>query len=242
MMLPLTLAPKPPVPVPLGPTNDELAAVLDAMAELLVRLDEPNPYRVRAYLNAAASLRDEEEPVVVRYAEGGAKALEDLDGVGLNLAAHLADYIETGRIRLYDRLMEVADPEALFRSVPGIGPDLARRFVEELGLTSLAALERALFDGRVEALEGVGPRTAEGLRLQLNTILHRAQRLRARRVRRQMLSQRVRRWRAEQRGPIPVDPSPSDPTPGAPAEPLPAADDDGHTLRIVERPPLRRVA
>lgn len=238
MMTPVSLAQKPVVPAPLGPSNDELAAVLGAMAELLVRIEEPNPYRVRAYLNAAESLRAEDEPVVVRYVEGGAKALEALDGVGLNLAAHLADYIETGRIRLYDRLMEVADPEALFRSVPSIGPDLARRLVDDLGLASLAALERALLDGRVEALDGIGPRTVEGLRLQLNTILHRAQRLRARRVRRQMLAQRVMRWRAAQRGPLPSDPTPVDPTPAPTAQ----TEGDGHTLRIVERPALRRVA
>ncbi|MEM9999002.1 MAG: helix-hairpin-helix domain-containing protein [Bacteroidota bacterium] len=241
MLTPVALAPKPAVPAPLGPTNHELAAVLDAMAELLVRIEEPNPYRVRAYLNAAASLRAEEEPAVVRYVEGGAKALEALDGVGLNLAAHLADYIETGRIRLYDRLMEVADPEALFRSVPGVGPDLARRLVEDLGLTSLAALERALLDGRVEALPGIGTRTVEGLRLQLNTILHRAQRLRARRVRRQMLAQRVHRWRAAQRGPLPNDSGPSDPTP-APPQPATTLAQDDTVLRIVERPALRRVA
>jgi DNA polymerase/3'-5' exonuclease PolX len=181
----------------IGPTNEELAGVLEEMGALLTRLGEPNPYRIQAYLQAAGMLREHEEPVVLLYGAGGRKALMDLPGIGVSLATHLAQYIEDGRAGLHDRLREAADPVALIASVPGIGEGLARRIVRELDVTTLTELEKAVQDGRLAALEGFGPRRLEGLRLQLNSILHRAARRRARRVRRDLVRLAAERARAE---------------------------------------------
>ena len=182
---------------PIGPTNEELAGVLEEMGALLTRLGEPNPYRIQAYLQAAAMLRELDEPVVLLYGAGGRKALLDLPGIGVSLATHLAQYIEDGRAGLHDRLREAADPVGLIASVPGIGEALARRIVDELGVTTLTELEKAVQDGRLAALEGFGPRRLEGLRLQLNSVLHRASRRRARRVRRDLVRLSAARARAE---------------------------------------------
>jgi DNA polymerase/3'-5' exonuclease PolX len=171
---------------PALPTNDELAGVLEQMAEALVTLGEPNPYRVQAYLTAAETLRADEQPLAARYGAGGRKALMELPGVGTAIATHLAQYLETGRAGLRDRLLTAVDPAKLLGTVPGLGGALARRVVDELGVDSLAELERACYDGRLLALEGFGPRRLEALKLQLNTILHRAARRRLRRVRRQL--------------------------------------------------------
>lgn len=171
----------------IGPTNIELAEALEQMADLLVRNGEPNPYRVQAYLQAAALIRDEEEPLARAYGEHGREALLDLPGVGVSLAAHLAQYIETGRVGLRDRLLAATDPAALLSTLPSVSYRLGRRLVDELDVRSLAELERAAHDGRLLALEGIGPRTVEAIRLQLNSILSRTARRRARRVRRQTL-------------------------------------------------------
>ncbi|MDX1419847.1 MAG: helix-hairpin-helix domain-containing protein [Rubricoccaceae bacterium] len=182
----------------IGPTNEELAGVLEEMAALLTKMNEPNPYRVQAYLQAAAMLREHEVPAALLYAEGGRKALMELPGVGVSLALHLAQYIEDGRAGLHDRLRAAADPIGLLASVPGIGEALARRIVDELEVTTLTELEKAVQDGRLAALDGFGPRRLEGLRLQLGAILHRATRRRARRVRRDLLRLAAARARAEQ--------------------------------------------
>lgn len=175
------------LPAPTGPTNHELADLLAQMAALLVRRGEPNPYRVQAYVHTADLIRTLDEPVALAYARGGREALLALPGVGAGLATHLAQYIEAGRAALRDRLLEADDPAALIATVPGIGEALARRVVDELGVRSLAELERAAHDGRLEALAGFGPRRIEAIRLQLNSILDRAARRRVRRVRRQIL-------------------------------------------------------
>ena len=170
----------------IGPTNVELAEALEQMAEVLIRRGEPNPYRVQAYLQAAAMIRELEEPVARLYGEGGRDALTDLPGIGVSLAHHLGQYIETGRIGLRDRLLRAEDPAALLATLPGVSARLAARLVDELGVRSFAELERAAHDGRLGDLDGIGPRTVEAIRLQLNSILSRSARRRARRVRRQV--------------------------------------------------------
>lgn len=170
----------------IGPTNVELAEALEQMAEVLVRRGEPNPYRVQAYLQAAAMIRDLEEPVAQLYGAGGREALTALPGIGVSLAHHIGQYVETGRIGLRDRLLRAEDPAALLATLPGVSRGLARRLVDELGIESLAELERAAHDGRLEEMDGIGPRRTEAIRLQLNSVLNRSARRRARRVRRQV--------------------------------------------------------
>ena len=178
---------QPPGTLPIGPTNIELAEALEQMADLLLRRGEPNPYRVQAYLQAAAMVREHDAPLTGVFGEGGRDALMSLPGIGVSLATHLAQYIETGRIGLQDRLLRAEDPAALLATVPGVSDRLATRLMEDLGVRSLTELERAAHDGRLIGMEGIGPRTVEAIRLQLNSILNRSSRRRARRIRRQVV-------------------------------------------------------
>ena len=181
----------------IGPTNIEIAEALNQMGEVLVRQGESNPYRVQAYLQAAGMVRDLDEPLARLYGEGGRDALMSLPGIGVSLAHHIAQYVETGRIGLRDRLLRADDPARLLATLPGVSDALARRLVDELGVTSLSELERAAHDGRLQSLEGVGPRTTEAIRLQLNSILNRSARRRARRLRRQVAQLAAAQRRAE---------------------------------------------
>ena len=178
-----------------APTNIEIAEALEQMADLLLRQGEPNPYRVQAYMVAAAMIRDESEPVAIRYGDGGRDALTELPGIGVALASHIGQLIESGRIGLRDRLLQAEDPIALLQTLPGVSARLATILVGDLGIRSLAELERAALDGRLGEVPGIGPRTVEAIRLQLNSILDRAARRRARRLRRQAV-QLVARTRA----------------------------------------------
>jgi DNA polymerase/3'-5' exonuclease PolX len=170
----------------IGPTNVELAEALEQMAELLVRRGEHNPYRVQAYLHAAGTVRALKVPVATIYGDGGKDALTELPGVGVSLAGHIAQYVESGRIGLRDRLLTASDPVSLLETLPSVGHRLAVRLVDDLGVRSLSELERAAHDGRLASMPGVGPRTVEAIRLQLNSILNRSARRRARRVNRQV--------------------------------------------------------
>jgi hypothetical protein len=66
------------------------------------------------------------------------------------------------------------EPEVLLRTIPGVGPDLAHRIHEQLGIETLEALETAAYDGRLAELPGIGPRRLESLRASLASALGRS--------------------------------------------------------------------
>ncbi len=165
------------------PTNDQIADVLDQMAAVLEER-AVNPYRIGAYHAAAQTIRAHPEPLAELYSEGGVNALMELPGIGESLSAHIARYIETGRLGRRSREDDTFDPVVLFASIPGISRTLARRIVDELGVTTLDALERTAYDGRLASMKGIGRQTVAALRLQLNSLLQWTALERRQRVRR----------------------------------------------------------
>lgn len=143
--------------------NDALARRLDEVAALLEE-QRANPYRVRAYRHAAATLRELREPAAAIYRERGLGGLEALPGVGESIARSLRALLTTGRLPMLERLRGASDPEELLMSVPGIGRKTAERLHEALGIDSLEALELAAHDGRLAALPGIGSKRLEGIR------------------------------------------------------------------------------
>lgn len=128
----------------------EVAALLEIRGE--------NPFRVRAYDNAARSLEGlVEEPQ--ELVDTG--TLGEVRGIGPGLAAAIAEILQTGKLQLHQDLRAEVPPGLLdlFR-IGGLGAKKIRRLHEELGVASLADLERACRDGRVAALAGFGEKSA----------------------------------------------------------------------------------
>ncbi|MGI9424549.1 MAG: helix-hairpin-helix domain-containing protein [Hyphomicrobiaceae bacterium] len=146
--------------------NVALAAKLQEMADLL-DAQGADRFRVSAFRHAAGTLEKLARPVSEIIADKGTTGLIQLPAVGRGIAAALAEMVETGRWRALDRLNGAMEPEQLFQSVPGIGPDLAHRIHEELNIDSLEALEAAAHDGRLKHVAGIGPRRASVIRAVL---------------------------------------------------------------------------
>jgi hypothetical protein len=106
-------------------------------------------------------------------AREGLVGLDRLPGIGQALARMIADYVTTGRLSLLDQLRGAHDPIGLLRSVPGIGPTLARRLHAELGIDSLAEREYAAHDGRLAEFDGLGPKRLTAIRESLASRLAR---------------------------------------------------------------------
>lgn len=159
--------------------NRELASALERIATLL-RAQDASPHRVRAYRRAAAELARLERSVAQILEDEGLKGLEALPGVGRGIASLIAQYVETGRIALLERLVGESAPEALFATVPGVGPVLAAKIHAELGVDTLEALEIAAHDGRLERVPGIGVRRARIIRAGLAELLSRSARRRRR--------------------------------------------------------------
>jgi hypothetical protein len=162
----------------LPPSNEEIAAALDDLAALLDAQDA-NPYRARAYREAARVLRGLDRSAASILAEGGRKALDDLPAVGKSIALAIEEIVQTGQLPMLDRLVGTSAPEDLFTLVPGIGDELARRIHETLGVETLEDLEAAAHDGRLEKVPGIGERRIRAIQEVLAAMLSRSARRRA---------------------------------------------------------------
>ncbi len=154
------------------PSNRMISARLREAADLLEQ-QGANPFRVRAYRNAAATVATLDRDIARLAAEGGIEALVALPHIGQGIATAIIEILNTGRWSQIERLRGALDPERLFQTVPGIGPGLARRIHEALGIDTLEALELAAHDGRLESVPGMGPRRAAAIRATLESMLSR---------------------------------------------------------------------
>lgn len=148
------------------PENSAIAEQLDNIAELLEAQDA-NPFRVRAYREAAQTLRNLNEPAHRLLAKEGVEGLRRLPNIGDSISRMVEQFIQTGKINLLQQLRGETSPERVLATVPGIGRKLASRIHETLDIETLAELENAAYDGRLEQVEGFGRRRLRGVRESL---------------------------------------------------------------------------
>ena len=155
--------------------NTQIATKLQEMSDLLEQQDA-NPFRIKAYREAAITLSELERDVGEILQLEGNKGLVALPGIGRGIATAIAEMVSTGRWAQLDRLRGRLDPVHLFQTVPGIGPDLSERIHDELHIDSLEALENAAFDGSLRQVKGIGDRRLSALRASLASMLARTRR------------------------------------------------------------------
>jgi hypothetical protein len=155
-----------------GRSNDWIAERLRQAASLLAA-QGANAFRVAAYRHAADAIEQTEPDLRQIVETGGHTALEAIPGVGRSIGGAIAEMLATGSWGYLERLNGAADPDALFSSVPGIGPALAREIQETLHLDSLEALEVAAHDGRLRRVRGFGERRVAVVRGALAELLSR---------------------------------------------------------------------
>jgi DNA polymerase (family X) len=151
-------------------TNQRIAATFERVAALLEE-QAASPFRVRAWREAAASIRDHHRELSDVFRDHGRIGLEAIPHVGPRLAAVTIELIKTGTCGALERLE--GEPTQRLASVPGLGPHLAERIHRELGIETLEELEIAAHDGRLARLAGFGPRRIAALRGILASMLSR---------------------------------------------------------------------
>ena len=152
--------------------NEDAAEKLREMADLL-KQQNANPFRIQAYVRAAQTVESCEQDLRDLLASEGVAGLDKLPFIGRGIASCLQELARYGRLGRLDRLRGQLDPEDLFQTVPGVGSVLARQIHETLGIDTLEELEVAAHDGRLERVEGIGPRKARALRANLGEMLRR---------------------------------------------------------------------
>jgi hypothetical protein len=151
---------------PQPPTNSELAEKVDTVADLL-SAQGANRFRAEAYHRAAATLREIEQPVWQIYLSQGISGLEALPAIGRTISRALQQMIRGGRWPLLERLQGNDFAEQAFASVPNIGRKLAKRIHDELGIETLAELQAAAWDGRLQRMPGMGEKRIRAVRESL---------------------------------------------------------------------------
>ncbi len=137
-------------------SNDDVAKVFDEIADLL-EIDDANPFRVRAYRNAARTIQSLGRSLQVFVDEG--RDLKSFPGIGQDLAVKIEEMLRTGRVQALDALHRKlpASLEELLR-IPGMGPKRVQAMYHQLGIKNLSQLERAARSGRLRELPGFGPK------------------------------------------------------------------------------------
>jgi len=137
-----------------------IADVLEKIATLLELKDE-NPFKIRAYVNAARSLETWGGNIADLANE---EVLEKIPGIGKAIAAKIKELVETGSLKFFDELRAEfpADILELF-SLPGLGAKKIKALHEKLQVSSIAQLHEACVAGRVAELPGFGKTTQEKL-------------------------------------------------------------------------------
>ncbi|HIE55910.1 MAG TPA: DNA polymerase III, partial [Chromatiaceae bacterium] len=155
-------------------TNTEIAAIFNRIADLL-QLQDENPFRIRAYRNAARTVQGLSHSLAEMVQAGD--DLVALPSIGKDLAAKIHEIVATGSLRKLRQLEGVVEPELVeLLQVPGLGPKRLRTLRRYLDIHSLADLEQAARQGLVRNLPGFGVKTEQNLLRELSELKQRTRR------------------------------------------------------------------
>src|SRR5258708_9199907 len=132
--------------------NLAIARILAEIGDLL-EIKGENPFKIRAYRNAAETVAHETRRVAGLTS---AERLE-LQGIGKDLAAKIGELVDTGASRYHQELLQEFPPTVLdLLHLQGVGPKTVARLYGNLGIRTLEGLEQAARDGRIREMKGMG--------------------------------------------------------------------------------------
>ena len=132
--------------------NLAIARVLAEIGDLL-EIKNENPFKIRAYRNAAETVAHHP----ARVASLSAAERLELPGVGKDLAGKIAELVDTGAVQFHQQLLQEFPPTILdLLNLQGVGPKTVALLYHQLGIRTLDDLESAVRTGRLRQLKGMG--------------------------------------------------------------------------------------
>lgn len=142
-------------------SNDEIAELFENMGVLL-EMKGDTVFKIRAYQRAARTISHLSFSLEQAAQEG--VDLKKIPGIGKAISDKTREYLETGRVDAYERLLsELPDGVLTLMTIPGIGSKTAMLITQELGVSTVEGIEKAIADGRLAALPRMGQRTADNI-------------------------------------------------------------------------------
>ncbi len=149
-------------------SNEDIAEIFESMATLL-EMKGDTVFKIRAYQRAARTIGH--LSFSLEQAVGEGVDLKKIPDIGKAISEKTQEYLETGRIRAYDELVgELPDGVLTLMTIPGIGPKSAMTISQELGISTIEGIEKAIHDGSLAALPRMGRRTAQNILRHLQTV------------------------------------------------------------------------
>ena len=143
--------------------NADIARQFDEVANLL-EMSDGNPFKVRAYRNAARTVRDHPEPLAELVRAGGFD-LTELPSIGEGIAGEIEALVATGEMPQRRALIKKLPAGLLdLLRIQGLGPKRVRLLHEKLKVKTIADLGKAIEAGKVAKLTGFGPKMVEKIR------------------------------------------------------------------------------
>ncbi|MFW6135440.1 MAG: DNA polymerase/3'-5' exonuclease PolX [Chloroflexota bacterium] len=137
--------------------NSDVVDIFNQVADLL-EIEGANPYRVRAYRDAARTISTLSRNLSDMVEAG--EDLTELPGIGEDLAGKIEEIVRTGDLEQLEQLEQHTPPElARMLDVAGLGPKRVQTIHEELGVTTLRELKEAAEQGKIHELHGLGEKT-----------------------------------------------------------------------------------
>ena len=142
--------------------NADIAAVFEEIADLL-EIKQENPFRIRAYRNAARIVGELGRDLAALLGRGG--ELPKLPGIGPDLAGKIREICGSGTCALLERLHRELPPAITeLLKIPGLGPKRVRQLYDALDVKTIEDLRRAAGAGRIRALQGFGEKMEARIR------------------------------------------------------------------------------
>lgn len=140
-------------------SNEEIAEYFKKLADLLA-IKGDNPYRIRAYRNAARTIETSGYDFVKLVQEGA--DLSKLPDIGDRIAKKIVEIVTTGHLRKLEEVQKEFPPGILdLLKIEGIGPKRAKELYEKLGIGSLDELRKAAEEHKIRELPGFDVKTEE---------------------------------------------------------------------------------
>jgi DNA polymerase (family 10) len=141
--------------------NKELADLFGRMADILEFKDE-NPFKISAYRKASRIIGDLTQDIE-EIAESG--KLRDVPGIGEGMAQKILEYLKTGKVSKFEEVRKgVSDALIAIMDIPGMGPKTLSMIHKEKGISSLSQLEKAVENGSLVGLPGIGEKKVENIK------------------------------------------------------------------------------
>jgi DNA polymerase (family X) len=137
--------------------NADIAAIFEEIADLL-EIQNENPFRIRAYRNAARQVEGMGMALSELVARG--EDLTTLPGIGEDLAAKIREIVDTGQCKALEKLRHQLPPTITeLLKIPGLGPKRVRALHDRLKVKTVEQLAKAAQAGKIRELEGFGAKT-----------------------------------------------------------------------------------